>query len=545
MALSKEIYQVLEDIVGPENISEEPAILDSYAYQFGAELITRSSFLPRPEVAILPGSTEEVQAIVKTCNQYKIKYKAHSTGWFFKAGPYTKGVVQLDMRRMNRILEIDEQNMYAIVEPYVIASQLQAEAMKVGLNCNMIGAGGSCSPLAQSCVGLPGHGASSIYMGHASEVLLAMEWVLPTGDVLNTGSLGSGIGWFCGEGPGPSLRGIARGRLGPGGDLGVFTKCAIKLSHWPGPPELPVEGTVPAYKSPLPDNFRAYTIALPSWQALADTYYKIWDNEIGYMAHRQFAMWGTDLQAAMINLYNDPTKSLDYLEEILKKSEIQNLTEEMRISFDIVLAGNSQNDIGYQEKVLDKILAETGGWKVAAMAEPAMQRWLLLYYIRHGHKSTNFIYGGTFGAVFTQLGSPDGMIQGIPVLEKTIKKYQDKGLLVQCGTDTMMGCVGAMGGGTYCLVEQFCHYDPYDKESVEGGIGFLKDAIQAYHDHGWRCGHEEARFGGESTKEQREATYAAAPQPIRFNWQWQIKQMLDPNDTGGPLYNTMEKLPNR
>ena len=37
MALSKEAYQALEDIVGPENISEDPAILDSYAFQWLAE----------------------------------------------------------------------------------------------------------------------------------------------------------------------------------------------------------------------------------------------------------------------------------------------------------------------------------------------------------------------------------------------------------------------------------------------------------------------------------------------------------------------------
>lgn len=213
MALSRDSYRALEDVVGSENISEEPATLDAYAYQFGAELIVRSNFMTRPEAVIMPGSTEEVQAIVKTCNRFKVKYKALSTGWFFKAAPYVPGVVQLDMRRMNRILDIDEKNMFAIIEPYVIAGQLQAEAMKVGLNCNMIGAGASCSPLAQSCLGFPGHGPPSIYMGHASEVLLGMEWVMPTGDILRTGTLGSGMGWFCGEGPGPSLRAIARGRL--------------------------------------------------------------------------------------------------------------------------------------------------------------------------------------------------------------------------------------------------------------------------------------------------------------------------------------------
>jgi len=48
---------------------------------------------------------------------------------------------------MNRILEINEKNMYAVVEPYVISAQLQAELWKRGLNCNVNGAGSQTSSL--------------------------------------------------------------------------------------------------------------------------------------------------------------------------------------------------------------------------------------------------------------------------------------------------------------------------------------------------------------------------------------------------------------
>ncbi len=163
--LPREAYQALEDIVGADNITEEPAILDSYAFQRNSELIGRPSrFMFRPAAAILPGNTEEVQAIVKTCNRYHMKYKAYSTGWSSYSVPSTEGVLQIDMRRMDRILEIDEQNMFAVVEPYVTGAQLQAEAMKVGLNCHMIGAGCSCAPLA-SATSFLGNGPDSISMG--------------------------------------------------------------------------------------------------------------------------------------------------------------------------------------------------------------------------------------------------------------------------------------------------------------------------------------------------------------------------------------------
>ena len=79
MALSKEIYAALAAIVGTNNISEDPAVLHSYAWMVGNDLTTkdRSGFLPiLAEAILLPGSTEEVQAIVKACNRYQIKCKA-------------------------------------------------------------------------------------------------------------------------------------------------------------------------------------------------------------------------------------------------------------------------------------------------------------------------------------------------------------------------------------------------------------------------------------------------------------------------------------
>ena len=375
MALSKEAYRAFEDIVGSGNISDDPALCDSYAFQWLAETVRpdQSHFMPRPVAALMPGSTEEIQAIVKTCNRYRIKVKPYSTGWYFYCSPQKDGddTIQLDLRRMDRILEIDDKNMFAVVEPYVICATLQAELMKVGLNLNVTGAGISTSPLA-SATSYSGPGPSSFWMGHNSENLLALEWVTPTGDILRTGSLGSGAGWFCGEGPGPSLRGICRGARGARGGMGVYTKCAVKLTHWPGPPHLTIKDTAPAYRTTIPSNFRAYTLAFPSWPAFAEGYFKIYDNEIGYLFHKQFNMLGADLGPAFWTLYNDPTKTLGDIEEIAKKPEVKELTEEMRRAFQIVLAGISLKDIEYQDRVLDEILAVTGGWKVERMSEPDM-----------------------------------------------------------------------------------------------------------------------------------------------------------------------------
>jgi len=537
MAIDREAYRAFEDIVGQENITEEPATLDSYAYQLNAETSRGGSkYLPRPLAAIMPASTEEVQAIVKACNRYRLKYKAYSTGWGVQASARAENVIQLDMRRMDRILEIDEKNMYAVVEPYVIGATLQAEAMKVGLNCHMIGAGASCSILA-AATSFMGAGPDSIFMGHSSQTLLALEWVMPTGDLLRTGSSASGIGWFCGEGPGPSLRGISRGWLGAMGGLGVFTKCAVKLSPWPGPAPMPVEGQPPAYDSPLPDNFRAHTVALPSWEAYAETLNKLYDAEIGYIMHRQFNMWGGDLQAAMIHIQSDPAKTLSDLEPLLKREDIQKLTEELRISFQIVLAGHSRNDIAYQEMVLDEILAASGGWKVSAMEEPQMERWTLLYLIKLCFKNLNFIYAGGYAGSFSLKGNPDWVTSKlVPVAKEVLGEHQKKGLIVDSGNDSMMSALSDIGGGGRTWMEQFSFYDPANQDSIAGAKAYLYSAVMAGRERGWPPSYDTdyvEPFGPE-----RDRRLSQMPPPHRTTLQWQrkIKEVFDPNDTGEGSY---------
>ena len=144
MTLKKETYLALEDIVGPEYITEEPAVLDGYCFCFGNEVFLDNKFGPRPGAVIIPGSVEEIQAIVKACNRHKVKFKAHGTGFGQGGTVGEESFLSMDLRRMNRILEIDEKNMYAIVEPYVSLGALTLEAMKKGLRTYVIGAGPSC-----------------------------------------------------------------------------------------------------------------------------------------------------------------------------------------------------------------------------------------------------------------------------------------------------------------------------------------------------------------------------------------------------------------
>ena len=549
MALSKEVYRVLEDIVGAENISDDPALLDSYIYPQNATSVHLGPYYgvytPRGAAVLLPATTEEVQGIVKVCNKYKIKFKASSTFWGGMGYPSHDNAVQLDMRRMNHILEIDKKNMFAVIEPYVISATLQAEAMKVGLNTHIIGAGASCSPLA-SAVGFAGAGPDSLYMAKGGENMLGGEWVMPDGEIVRTGSLGAGLGWFSGEGPGPGVRGIIRGGLGTRGAFGVFTKIALKLFPWPGPAKLPVTGTIPAYKTELPANITVHSLAFPTWEAWAESAYKIWNAEIGYIAHRQYNMFGRDLKLAMVKILSDPTKTLSDMEELLKDPELQRQTEEIKFDYELVLAGMTPGDIAWQEKALDEILAETGGRKIEAMEDPEIKKWSLLYMVRLGHKSLNLVYGGGYDGSFCQFGTPDFVIEYAKRGKDFKSAWEKKGAMVEAGGDCGMGGLGGLGGGGVTGLENFVHFDPYSRESTEGVYDYFCAAMKLGQEMKIGGGIESTNVlsrgsdGKEYPKDQRDKALSSNRQPAVFHYQQKIREAFNPNDLGDAYYLTLE-----
>ncbi|MGN0703751.1 MAG: FAD-binding oxidoreductase, partial [Lentihominibacter sp.] len=343
MSLDREIYTRLEKIVGSRNISEDKGILESYrciASQSSAHYGPYSHITPLPQAVILPGNTEEIRQIVLVCNEYRIQFKASTTFWSVMGYIGSDMAIQMDLRRM-RSIEIDEENQIAIVEPYAIAGAIQAEAMKHGLNLNIPGVGCSSSTVA-STAGWVGAGPSTAFMGVSGENMLGAEWVLPDGTVLKTGSLGSGAGWFCGEGPGPSARAILRGNLGTCGAMGVCTKLAVRLHPWPGPEVLPSRGKAPAYKAELGDNFKCYTLCFGNWEDWTRAVELLQENDIVYLGHRQFNMFGRDLKMAMIKIVTDPDKQLCDLPELVNDPELVRENESMKIEIQVVLAGMSK-----------------------------------------------------------------------------------------------------------------------------------------------------------------------------------------------------------
>jgi glycolate oxidase len=464
MTLERDVYKALDDIVGEDYISEEPALLDAYALHWGLKAFTGNPFGLRHEAVLLPGNTEEVQAIVKICNRHGIKFKALSTGWGSMNGAGSEGVIQLDMRRMNRILEINEKAMYAVVEPYVICAQLQAELMKRGLNCHIISAGSNTSALPLTA--LMGSGPTSISTSYNNRNILGVEWVMPDGEIVRLGSLGAGAGWFCGDGPGPSLRGIMRGYKSPLGGLGVFTAAATKVYHWPGPEVIRIEGASPGYIPDLPDTITAHYITFPSWGKLVEAGYKIGESEIA-IACDKMPPWMMSL-----NLTENGREGLRLF------SEIRSQTVDKGISVLVIMGANTQPELDYKEKVLRRITSEAGGEYLPLVEDPTIRKKLIWHRLRAttGARET-FRFMLSQGASFGACDSWEFAVSEAEEGYNLKRKYIENGSLIDDGIDYAWGTVYEHGHLGH--MDELYLSDPAVPASGQAAFALMQETMQA------------------------------------------------------------------
>jgi glycolate oxidase len=461
------VRKALEEVVGPENVSTDPAILDTYAFQWCGELENLkkgrepSRFLDRPEAVVLPSNTEEIQAIVRICNRFKLKFKAHSTGlgpWAAVSGP---GVILMDLRRMNRIIKIDEKNMYAIIEPYVTGAQLQAEVMKKGLNCHMPGAGPNVSPLASS-TSLGGIGFTSVYTGYSPRNLLAVEWVLPSGEILRLGSLSTNSGWFSGDGPGPSLRGIMRGYMGAMGGLGVFTKCAVKLYPWPSSASWEIEGVSPNYEFCVPKWWRLYIINYPDWENCENALYRIAEAEVGVMVMRES---GTPSLAVTFSHSIEEMANLIFsLGTIVKKYIV------------VLIAANSQREFDYQTKVMEEIIRKTGGEDLVSTGVFKPPSISYAEAIRNMLGQHAFIATSSFQSTFGMADTIRAALSVAGAAEKIKLKYIDKGVIADDGGEASWGSF--IEHGHFMHMETPTVYDVTKSESCKGMVDYMNECYE-------------------------------------------------------------------
>ena len=479
MALSKDVYSAFEDVVGAEYICNDPAIMPSY---HGTEFAA----------VILPKNTLEVQSIVKLCNKHKVQFRPVCTGW---TGMFQEGTLYMDMRRMNRIIEINEKNMYAVVEPYVISAQLQAELFKRGLHFNVKGAGTNCSAM------LRGHGHLDQTTSGDDRNHLAIEWVTPEGDIVRSGSLGSSDEWFSGDGPGPSIRSILTSAVPPGVTPGVFTKAATKLYHWPGPSKFPIQGVSPNYSlSEIPPNFMARYYSFPSIEKMWQAELKIGESEIA------FELMGFNAAMVACNITTCNEEEEVVFERISK--EVQGP------GFFLILAGNSAPDFEYKKLVLNKIINDADGKSLKSVEDPKTEGILLCQCIRISASiRETFRAGGAFSSI-PVMGQRDLTIKWAIGAGKAKEPLIEKGHIVDDG--------GAFFGwgveqGHVGKTEIFCKFDPLNTEA--------KEAVEEWHKAQSKRAFDEKYFALLMGPQDE-----IGPGMSNYHLWWdKIKKTLDPN----------------
>jgi FAD/FMN-containing dehydrogenase len=153
-----------------------------------------SPFMGEPQeitvsAAVCPTTTEQVQEIMRTANRYRIPIYPISTGknlGYGGSAPNLSGSVVLDLKRMNKILKVDEERAFALVEPGVsyfdLYRYIQEKKLKLWIDCPDPGWG---SPVGNSLD--HGVGYTTNRFRNHFDVHCGMEVVLPTGELIRTG----------------------------------------------------------------------------------------------------------------------------------------------------------------------------------------------------------------------------------------------------------------------------------------------------------------------------------------------------------------------
>jgi glycolate oxidase len=212
------LIKKLQNICGKERVlfSEEDRL--TYAYD-GTQLLSQA-----PEAIVMPPSADEISQILRLANQEKFHVIPRGSGTGLSGGSIpTENSIVLLTNHWNRILEIDEQNLTAWVEPGVITEKIHTEVEKRGLfyppdpgSMSICTIGGN---VAENAGGLRG-----LKYGVTKDYVLGLEVILPDGQIARFG--------------GKNVKDVAGYNLkevfvGSEGTLGIFNKILLKLIPHP------------------------------------------------------------------------------------------------------------------------------------------------------------------------------------------------------------------------------------------------------------------------------------------------------------------------
>lgn len=207
----------LRQILSPERVIAGEGILEDYAHDELAEIKVF------PEVVVEPETTEEVAAIMRFAHERRIPVtpRGSGTGLCGAAVPKEGGILLLTTR-MNRIFEIDEENLMAVVQPGVILLSFIETVQKLGLMYPP-DPGEKSASLGGNVMTNAG-GMRAVQYGVTRDYVEGLEVVLPNGEIMELG------GKVVKNSSGYSLKDLI---IGSEGTLAVVTKMTLRLVPMP------------------------------------------------------------------------------------------------------------------------------------------------------------------------------------------------------------------------------------------------------------------------------------------------------------------------
>lgn len=216
--VSEDHINRFKEIVGSEFVLTDNDSLDNAAHDE-----TEDHHYP-PEVVIKIGSTEEVAEVMKICNENLLPVTPRGGGTGLSGGALAlKGGVVISTERLNRILEIDEMNLQATVEPGVITQVFQEAVKEKGLFYPPDPSSrGTC--FLGGNLGENAGGPKAVKYGVTRDYVINMQVVLPTGEIIWTAAnvLKNSTGYN-----------LTQLMIGSEGTLGIITKIVFKLRSYP------------------------------------------------------------------------------------------------------------------------------------------------------------------------------------------------------------------------------------------------------------------------------------------------------------------------
>jgi glycolate oxidase len=206
----------LEALLGPAAVLARPEDLILYEYDGSVEKA-------RPDIVVFPRSTEEVSRIVRLANRYDVPIVGRGAGTGLSGGALARsGGVMLVFARMDRILEVDYENLRAVVQPGVVNFDLTRAVEHAGLYF-------APDPSSQKACTIGGNvsensgGPHTLAYGVTTNHVTGLELVLTDGEIVRVGGKTS-------DALGYDLTGLL---VGSEGTLALVTEITVRLSRKP------------------------------------------------------------------------------------------------------------------------------------------------------------------------------------------------------------------------------------------------------------------------------------------------------------------------